>query len=76
MFTVRDRTHDLPVAADQFLSVRLQQQGPEDVLHTAGHIPLWYSSEPGIHTQSFPSCHVVQQGVKLGTVTDALLHLE
>lgn len=66
---------DRPVAADQFISMRLQQQRPQDVLHTAGHIFLRYSSEPGVHTQSFSSCHVVQHGVKLRTVTNALLHL-
>lgn len=69
-------TVHLPVAADQFISMRLQQQRPEDILHTARHILLWYSSEPGIHTQSFSSCHVVQHSIKLGAVTNALLHLQ
>ncbi len=66
----------LPVAADQFISMRLQQQRPQDILHTARHILLRYSSEPGIHAQSFSSCHVVQHGVKLRAVTNALLHLQ
>lgn len=68
--------HHWPVAADQFVSMRLQQQGPEDVLHTAHNILLWYPSEPGVHTQSLPPCHVIQHSIKLGTVTDTLLHLQ
>lgn len=56
--------------------MRLQQQRPQDILHTGGHILLWYSSEPGIHAQSFSSRHVIQHSIKLGTVTNALLHLE
>lgn len=66
----------LPVAADQFISMRLQQQRPQDILHAARHILLWYSSQPGIHTQGFSSCHVVQHCVKLRAVPDALLHLQ
>lgn len=70
------RTVYQPVAADQFIGMRLQQQRPQDIFHTARHILLWYSSEPGIHTQSFSSCHVVQHGIKLRAVTNALLHLQ
>lgn len=66
----------LPVAANKFISMRLQQQRPQDILHTARHILLWYSSEPGVHTESFSSCHVVQDSIKLRTVADALLHLQ
>lgn len=65
-----------PVTPDQLVSMRLQQQRPEHILHTARHVLFWYSSEPGIHTQSFSSCHVVQCGIKLRTVTNALLHLQ
>lgn len=65
----------LPVAADQFISMRLQQQRAQDILHAARHVLLWDSSEPGVHTQSFSSCHVVQYCIKLRTVPYALLHL-
>lgn len=54
----------------------LQQQRPQDVLHTGRHILLRYSSEAGIHAQSFSSCHVIQHSIKLGAVANALLHLQ
>lgn len=65
----------LPVAADQFISMRLQQQRAQDILHAARHVLLRDSSEPGVHTQSFSSCHVVQYCIELRTVAYALLHL-
>lgn len=69
-------TVDSPVATDQFISMRFQQQRPQDILHTARHILLGYTSEPGIHAQSFFSRHVVQHSIKLRAVTNALLHLQ
>lgn len=54
----------------------LQQQRPQDVLHTGRHVLLRYSSEAGIHAQSLSSCHVIQHSIKLGAVPNALLHLQ
>lgn len=54
----------------------LQQQRPQDVLHTGRHVLLRYSSEAGIHAQSLSSCHVIQHSIKLGAVANALLHLQ
>lgn len=64
-----------PVAAHQLVGVRLQQQRAQDVLHAAGHVLLRDSPEPGVHAQRLSARHVVQHGVELRAVADALLYL-
>ena len=43
----------------------------------SGPITSWeLAPDPGEHDQRLLACHVVQQGIDLGTVADPLSHLE
>lgn len=55
--------------------MRLQKQTPQRVLYTRANVALGDAPEPGEHDQCLPACHVVQQGIELGTVADSLPHL-
>ncbi len=49
----------IPVAADEFVSVRFEQQRAQDIFYTGYDIFLWDAPQPGIHAQGFPPCHVI-----------------
>lgn len=66
----------IPVTADQFVSMWLQEQRAEHILHTCKHVFLWDSSEPCIHAESLTTSHVIQHSVKLRAVANSLLYLQ
>ena len=65
-----------PVGLHQFVGVRVHEQVIENLVHTGADVTLRDAPDPGEHDQRLLACHVVQQGIDLGTVADPLSHLE
>lgn len=64
-----------PVGPHKLVSVGLQEQPSQHVLHAAANVALGDAPQPGVHAQGLAACHVVQEGIELRAVADPLLDL-
>jgi hypothetical protein len=52
-----------------------EQEDVNQAVDTSLDVVLRHTPQSGVHGQSFTSCHLFNQGVKLGAVTHVGLHL-
>ena len=65
----------LPVGLGNFVSVVLQQQGVDHVVHNTRNARFRHTAQACVHVEQFPAGHLLDERVELRAIPDALPNL-